>query len=233
MPKAKLPYKEFKWTPELAYVAGLLVTDGNLSKDGRHITMTSADKDLLKTFKLCLKIKNKITPRNNSGYSKKTYYRVQFGSVQFYNWLLNIGITPAKTYTIGDLKIPKDVFRDFLRGHLDGDGCIQTYIDTYNTYKEKRYLNKRIYTRFLSASKKHIDWLYKMTVNCLPIKGAIIFKEGRSEKHVPMWEVRFAKYASLKLLKWLYYRPNIPSLNRKRKIAEKLISNPDLCFATK
>ena len=123
MPKSKLPYKEFKWTPALAYAIGLLVTDGNLSKDGRHITMTSVDKSLLKTFKLCLKIKNKITPSYNNGYSKRVCYRVQFSDVQLYNWFLDIGITP-KTHTIGALNIPKNVFRDFLK-YLDGDGYIR------------------------------------------------------------------------------------------------------------
>ena len=98
MPKSKLPYKEFKWTPALAYAIGLLVTDGNLSKDGRHITMTSVDKSLLKTFKLCLKIKNKITPSYNNGYSKRVCYRVQFSDVQLYNWFLDIGITLQNTY---------------------------------------------------------------------------------------------------------------------------------------
>lgn len=26
----------FRWSPEMAYAIGLLTTDGNLSKDGRH-----------------------------------------------------------------------------------------------------------------------------------------------------------------------------------------------------
>jgi len=56
MSKSKLPDKNFEWTPKLAYVVGLLVTDGNLSKDGRHITMRSSDRQLLDTFKDCLNI---------------------------------------------------------------------------------------------------------------------------------------------------------------------------------
>src|SRR3989338_4553102 len=47
MPKPKLPLKDFKWSPELAYVVGLLVTDGCLSSDGRHIIMRSSEKPLL------------------------------------------------------------------------------------------------------------------------------------------------------------------------------------------
>jgi len=44
MPRIKLPPKDFKWTPDLAYAVGLLVTDGNLSGDGRHITLRSKEK---------------------------------------------------------------------------------------------------------------------------------------------------------------------------------------------
>ena len=43
MPRAKLPDIDFKWTPQLAYTIGLLTTDGNLSKDGRHIAMRSKE----------------------------------------------------------------------------------------------------------------------------------------------------------------------------------------------
>lgn len=130
MPKQKLPDKNFVWNFELAYAVGLLVTDGNLSKDGRHINLRSSEKILLNTFKKCLNLKNKI------GYTiGQRGYRVQFSNVQFYGWLSRIGLFPAKTYTIGEIKVPDEYFRDFLRGHLDGDGSITTYIDRYNIYK--------------------------------------------------------------------------------------------------
>jgi len=35
------------WSKELAYVIGLLVTDGCLSKNGRHIDPTSKDREQL------------------------------------------------------------------------------------------------------------------------------------------------------------------------------------------
>ena len=43
--------------------------------------------ELLKTFKKCLGLKNKITTSPPGKRGKKNYYRVQFGSVQFYRWL--------------------------------------------------------------------------------------------------------------------------------------------------
>ena len=90
-----------KWNPKLAYAVGLITTDGNLSPDGRHLTLVSKDIPQLKTFKKCLKLKNKIGLRKG-GYMKiKNYHHVQFGNVILYKWLLNIGLMPNKTKIIG------------------------------------------------------------------------------------------------------------------------------------
>ena len=34
---------KIEWSPEFAYAIGLIVTDGSLSKDGRHINFSSKD----------------------------------------------------------------------------------------------------------------------------------------------------------------------------------------------
>ena len=68
------------WSHNIAYVVGLITTDGNLSIDGRHIDFTSKDIQLIKTFKKCLGIKNKIGLKI-SGFSDKKYFRIQFGDV--------------------------------------------------------------------------------------------------------------------------------------------------------
>ncbi len=111
------------WTPNLAYVIGLIATDGNLSKDGRHIDFTSKDIEQIQNLIKILDLKTKIGIKS-SGTSNRKYYRTQFGNVKFYKFLLYIGLTPAKSKTLGKLKIPDKYFADFLRGHLDGDGSI-------------------------------------------------------------------------------------------------------------
>ena len=218
MAKPKLPDKNFSWTAKLAYIVGLLVTDGCLSNDGRHIIMRSSEIKLLNTFKKCLNINNKIGKTRNGDIVS---YRVQFGDVQFYRWLLKIGLFPTKSYTIGKINIPNKHFRDFLRGHLDGDGNIQSYIDKYNSYRGRNYTANRLFVRFISASKTHINWLYKKIQNIVHIKGALIINKPKKINNVPIWEIKFAKKESIKLLKWIYYRENLPCLKRKRDIAEK------------
>jgi hypothetical protein len=222
MPRNKLPDKDFEWTSKLAYAIGLLTTDGNLSKDGVHLEFTSKDKELVETFRKCLGLKNKIGLKSSGRYREKKYFRVQFGNAVFYRWLQRIGLCPNKTGKLGELKIPDKYFRDFLRGHLDGDGDIDVYKDYYNTFKNPKYIYDRIFVRFRSASRKHMKWLRSKIFNILSIKGHLN-GEGRNSSKTTMWILKFGKKDSLKLLSWLYYSPNVPSLKRKRKIAERFI----------
>lgn len=227
MPKSRLPDKDYPWTPDLAYAVGLLTTDGNLSKDGRHIMMRSSDIQLLETFKRSLEPTRgaRIVQTARDGWSEKPSFRVQFSSVQFYRWLIKIGLHPAKTHTLGHLDIPDEQFSDFLRGHIDGDGSITTYRDTYNTFKHPKYVYTRLYVNFLSASKQHVDWIRSRVLALLGIRGHLCCdsQKGRPGR-ATMWKLRYAKKDSLKLLAWLYYRHNIPCLERKRGIAEQFLS---------
>ncbi len=103
-----------RWTPHLAYIVGLITTDGSLSKDKRHIDFTSTDLQLLRTFKKCLSLKNSVSEKSVSIKSDKKAYHIQFSDVNFYNWLLTIGLMPNKTYHLGKINIPGSYFRDLL-----------------------------------------------------------------------------------------------------------------------
>lgn len=219
-------YKSYSWTPELAYAVGLITTDGNLSSDGRHISLTSSDLQLLTTFKNCLGLSNTITKNPKGSYSKKQSYKIQFGDVSFYKWLQEIGLMPRKTSRLNEISVPDEFFRDFLRGHLDGDGSIVTYEDRYNTFKDPKYVYTRLYVHFLSASQKHIVWIYQKIKDTIDIKGDLNNDRKRKlgEDKKIVWRLRFSKKASLKLLLWLYYKPSLPCLERKREIAKRFLN---------
>lgn len=207
---------KIKWSPEFAYAIGLLTTDGNLSKDGRHFDFTSKDLDQLRTFLKCLGIKNKIG-RKTSGYSGRKYTRIQFGDVIFYKFLLGIGLTPAKSKTLAELIIPQKHFFDFLRGHFDGDG-------TFYSYYDPRWKNSfMFYTVFISASKNHIDWLRQKLAAFLKIKGHI----NHDSKKVA-YQLKYAKYESMEILRKMYYNPNVVCLKRKRIKVQKALAEVGL-----
>ncbi|MDE3089655.1 MAG: hypothetical protein KGJ80_09790, partial [Chloroflexota bacterium] len=68
-------------------------------------------------------------------------HRVQFGDVILYRWLLDIGLTPNKSKSIGVLDIPDEYFFNFLRGHLDGDGTIKTFPDPVYPNAQRLYVS--------------------------------------------------------------------------------------------
>lgn len=192
----------------MAYAIGLITTDGNLSSDERHIDFTSTDRKLVQTFKKCLDLKNKIGIKTNG--RGGIAYRVQFGNVKFYKQLENIGLTSRKSKTIGKIQIPNKYFFDFLRGELDGDGYIKRYFDP--VYKN----SLRLYTRFTCASLEHTLWLQNTIEGLLGIKGFIT-------KHSGAFDLTYSKKDSIKLLKKIYYKSNLPCLKRKLSIARSFI----------
>lgn len=207
----------FLWTPDLAYAVGLITTDGNLSKDKRHILFTTTERRLAENLKKCLCLDCKIMVTKPSGFGKKLAYRINFGNVNLYNWFLNIWLMPNKTGRLSRLRIPDAFFADFLRGFIDGDGSIFTYKDRYRTYKEKRYVFKRLYTCFNSTSLEHIKWLRSRIYKLLNMLGSLnSYVSGKYKR--PLWKLRFAKKDSLKLLSWIYYKPNLPCLLRKKRV---------------
>src|SRR5207253_9588456 len=120
------------WSPDLAWVVGLIATDGNLSSNGRAVSITSKDIDLLESVRCCLRLENPIRP-TIGGYGHA--YRLQWKSRRFHCWLMSLGLTPAKSLAIGALEIPDEYFADFFRGCIDGDGSSVTYVDHYNAAK--------------------------------------------------------------------------------------------------
>lgn len=207
----------FEWNPNLAYAIGLIATDGYVSKDKRHIVLTSSDYDQLITFRECLNKTNKPSINPPSSISKKTSYRIQIGDVVFLEWLNKIGLKNRKSLTIGSIKIPDKYIRDFLRGHLDGDGHVQSYVDKYNTYKNPKYIYNRLFIFFLSGSKRHIIWIRKKILKLIKINGS--FQEIKSKTQLGnnnMYSIKYSTKEATKLANWMYYNPHVPCLKRKR-----------------
>ncbi len=206
-----------KWSVELAYVIGLIVSDGNLSKTGRHVIFVSKDMEQINTIQHCLKINNKVSLKK-SGYSeRKQYYYIQIGDVSFYRFLLSIGLTPAKSKTMDTVKIPSKYFADFLRGNLDGDG-------TFYSYWDKRWASSFLfYVIFTSASLQYITWLRTKIEKLFGILGHIT---GRPPKSI--YQLKYAKQEAEIIIKKMYHKPDVPKLERKFiKISHAMAVNLD------
>ena len=115
--------------------------------------------------------------------------------------------------TLEEIDIPDEYFFDFLRGHFDGDG-------TFYSYWDLRWKSSfMFYTEFISASKRHIDWLRGEIRKKVRINGHIT-SGGRNGM---TYQLKYAKKESLEIIKKMYYNPKAICLSRKRaKITKAL-----------
>ncbi len=194
---------ETKWSANLAYAIGLLATDGCIARGTTLVDLTSKDREQLDNFNYCIGLKLKIGSKI-SGYGKFTL-RVQIKNRIFYDFLVSIGFTAAKSKTIGQIKIPDQYYFDFLRGCFDGDGSFYSYWD-------KRWKSSfMFYLQFASASKEHIQWIRSQLSSLLKVRGHVSKKDSEST-----YQLRYAKKESLIILDKMYHSKNVICLSRKR-----------------
>lgn len=199
------------WSPEFAYAIGLIVTDGCLSNDGRHISFVSKDKEQINNFMQCLKIKVKIG--TTAGYNNKKVFRVQFGDIMFYRFLENIGLSKVKSKILDKIDVPNRFFFDFLRGIFDGDGYSYSYLDP-------RWKSSfMFYAGFVSASIKHVRWLREIIQMRLGLNGHIT----TSKRSTSCYQLKYAKKESLVLFKKVYKGSDVVCLTRKRLKIENML----------
>ena len=208
-PKGKI---KILWSPNFAYAIGLLASDGCVGKNGRHLNLTSKDKEMVTNFLKGLNIDCHIGKKNSGSVKEKKYFVVQIGDVLFCKFLMKIGIMPAKSKIIGKVDVPGEYFFDFARGLFDGDGSTYSYFDPRWPSSFMFYLS------FASASKKHIDWLRREFWHRLKIKGHVT-----QNGSLRMFQLKYAKRESLIIIKKMYHFPSALSLTRKRLKIQKML----------
>ena len=115
---------------------------------------------------------------------------------------------------MGELKIPKEYFFDFLRGVLDGDGY------TYSYWDPRWRSSFMFYLGFVSASRKFIDWLQKEVFDRISVKGHITFSKTKGA----CYQLKYAKSDAVKILKKMYHSENIRYLSRKKLKIDKMLA---------
>ena len=208
-PKPKKIINE-TWNANLSYAIGLIATDGCLSSNGLLVDLTSKDREQLLNFSKCVGVDFKIGNKWNQ--KGDECLRIQFKNRMFYDFLLYIGLTPKKSLTMGKLKIPDKYFFDFLRGCFDGDGCFYSYWDP-------RWRSSHMfYVEFVSASKKHIDWLREELKDFIGVFGHVS-KDGKGST----FQLKYAKREAVEIIKKMYYNSKVVCLSRKRIKIEKAL----------
>ncbi|MBI9069156.1 MAG: LAGLIDADG family homing endonuclease [Salinivirgaceae bacterium] len=146
-----------QWSSEMAYVLGVIYTDGCLSHGRKQgdigtsstvgtVSISQKDIVLLENIQLLIGTNSKIYSKSNNGIDNSLNV-IDIRNDEIYDDLLNIGLTPNKSLTIKYPNVPEEFERDFIRGLWDGDGHVG---------------QKKI--SFISGSKDFINKLYERLV---------------------------------------------------------------------
>jgi hypothetical protein len=119
----------FTWTSELAYVLGLLATDGYIgdktgNKKAHQIQLSLIDKEIIDAVTKVIGYEGRIYTKQPKGFGTQMQYAIKFGNKRVFERLIELKITPRKTYTLEMPPIPDGLFSHFFRGVFDGDGTV-------------------------------------------------------------------------------------------------------------
>jgi DNA-binding Lrp family transcriptional regulator len=189
------------WTPEFAYAVGLITSDGTLPRQNTNdIVFASTDRELHDTYQHCLgvSVPVKKSPRENGW---KMLYLTTITSPRLRGLLEDIGLTPAKSKTLGLLAVPDRFFRDFFRGCIDGDGSVVIL-----KFDHRRYLRIVLF----SGSGLFIKWVRATIERLTGIQGSLY------QNQQGVWRLDYAYQKGKEIADWMYYGFNLPCLHRKR-----------------
>ena len=195
-----------------AYWLGFIYADGyiskiNSAKNHQHlfeIQLAKKDKSHLEKLKLFFNSKKELT--YHSGKIKNVehpVYRLSRQNKHLWNTLYNKGVIPQKSLILEfptEEQVPKEFQLAFIRGYVDGDGCI-----TINQANDLVYLG-------LVGSSKFLDKIEEL------------FGKGKRYKDGKNFDLRYSINKAIPILEQLYPNATI-YLERKRNKALMCIEN--------
>lgn len=163
--KRKVNEDFFKvWSNEMAWVLGMFLTDGCMTGGSFSISFAQKDTSILD------KIENAMDAdcyRTTPTVTRKTP-SIIINSKKIYSDLLELGLTPAKSLTVGLPDVPKEFMPSFVRGVIDGDGWVDRYGYTMNVTSGSIKFANGLYEVFkswdLNTDIRKQDGYYKIWI---------------------------------------------------------------------
>lgn len=126
-----------KWSPELAYIVGFFLADGDITNPSRSkryaVRISSTDSDIIEKIVKVSGYTGKISKSRQDGV-KKISYRFNFSGYRIWKIFNSFGFDNRKSYTAKFPEhIPQHLIHHFIRGVFDGDGSIRLKHTMYPT----------------------------------------------------------------------------------------------------
>ena len=153
-----------RWTSEMAYILGFILTDGNISRNS--IAIAQKDADILEDIRDVMGATYPIKKRSNNGDSY--LYTLTINRKSMVEDLENLGISENKSLTVEMPNVPEEYMPDFIRGVIDGDGWVQDrgYVMNITTASEVFaeqlriiFENRELNTRIVIQGNAYRVWV--------------------------------------------------------------------------
>jgi hypothetical protein len=200
------------WSHEMAYVLGVIYTDGCLNPHAGSCNMdrfqiTQKEPEILIKVLALMKCNATIQYRKERKYGDIKAGAVYWFSIaddKVYNTFLSLGLTPHKSLTLNFPNMPKEHLRHFIRGCWDGDGSV--YIDKQS---------HKISASFVSGSLNFVEGMIEGLKNAGLPERKIYINKGKN----PSYYIRVTGTQVPKLYHYLYDDvPESQYLDRKYKL---------------
>lgn len=165
-----------------AYFLGLMYSDGSVTNNQFYLKLK--DEDVIQQFKQELKTEAPIR-RIEKPWDA---YILTVSCKKLCKHLIHQGCVPNKTRVIQVPKLREDLYRHFIRGFFDGDGCLQ--------------LQDKIYRCRFDLTSASLQFLEKLR----PIITARAITNGslNKEKKYDVWHLNYSGHQVIQILDWLY-----------------------------
>jgi len=185
-----------KWSEEMAWVLGFWAADGwvSLSRRKYILGFSQSNKSAIQKVKRLISSDHKVSTKDNGGVS------LQYTSKRQYVDLCSLFQMDviSKSLTLKWPEIPKEYIKHFVRGYVDGDGCLT-------------WTNNNPSLSICSGSGAFLEGM-----------GAAIEREtGISKPKIGEYGIKLLKYCSIRavcLSSWLYSECTV-CLDRKKELA--------------
>lgn len=110
-----------KWSPDMAYVLGFILTDGHIS--GNTLVIAQKELEILERIAHSMDATHPIRRRTNNGNSH--IHTLSINRKSIVDDLGRLGISADKSLTVEMPEVPSEYLPHFVRGVIDGDGWVQ------------------------------------------------------------------------------------------------------------
>ncbi len=205
-------------TPDKAYWLGVLMADGCISSNLKYVILgvKYSDKEWVEQFVKYLKGNMKVNKVKTNTVSKEGNLlysaRLNISCKEMAIDLSQYGVIPRKSCKEIIPDIEEKYIRDFIRGYFDGDGSI-----SFQSYKDKKY---PLFS--FMGSFEVVSFVKRLFTSLFNLKDIKIHKHHKDRNKSPYTWAKTGKEVQ-QIYDYLYYKDNIPCLQRKKNKFEELL----------